>query len=247
MTTKPTEASSAATRRPLEIVSINDEPKQHFRQDKLGLTDAVDTAFRQAMQYQGKLPDSVLSMVGMSGRKYRYFINNLIGSLSSARYLEVGSWAGSTLCSAIHGNEVTAVAIDNWSQFEGPAHLFYRALSESVTPSTRVSVINRDFRQVPFSALGRFNVYLFDGPHESQDQYDGLALALDALDRRFIFIVDDWNWNYVRAGTLAALADLNLTVEWSIEIRTTDDDSHPEVKQQDSDWHNGYFIGVLSK
>jgi hypothetical protein len=232
---------------PLEDVSVTIDSRRHLRPGKLSLRAAAENALERAAQYDGTLPESVLSMVGMSGRKYRLFINNLIGSISGPRYLEVGSWAGSTLCSAIHGNDVTAVAIDNWSEFDGPSNLFFGALAQSVSSSTRVSVINRDFRQLNYASLGRFNVYLFDGPHAAQDQYDGIAMALDALDHEFIFIVDDWNWSYVREGTYAALADLNLAVDWSAEVRTTQDDTHPAIKQQDSDWHNGYFVGLIRR
>jgi hypothetical protein len=33
----------------------------------------------------------------------------------------------------------------------------------------------------------------------------------------------------------------------SREIRTTRDDSHPITGGSASDWHNGYFIGLLEK
>lgn len=232
---------------PLELAAFHETPARHFRPGTMALTDAVKTALREALSYEGSLPDSVLAMPGMSGRKYRYFINNLMRHLTHPRYLEVGSWAGSTLCSAIHGNKITACAIDNWSQFGGPMGQFYANLAQSCSAETRVSVINRDFRQVNYPALGRFNVYLFDGPHEYQDQYDGLAMAMDCLDQEFVFIVDDWNWEPVRAGTLNAIADLALTVQWASEIRTSDDNTQPELRGQHSDWHNGYFISVLRK
>jgi hypothetical protein len=75
---------------------------------------AVKEALQKAIVGVGKLPEDVLAMEGMSGRKYRLFINNLIEALVSPHYLEVGVWAGSTLCSAIWGNTVRAFAIDNW-------------------------------------------------------------------------------------------------------------------------------------
>lgn len=36
-------------------------------------------------------------------------------------------------------------------------------------------------------------------------------------------------------------------IEAAIEIRTTLDESHPKVSDSASDWHNGYFIGVIRK
>lgn len=208
---------------------------------------ALKRALDRAEARISKLPDHVLTMEGMSGVKYRHLINNLIEALPAARYLEVGSWAGSTLCSAIHGNRVTAVAIDDWSQFGGPVGAFRDNVSRSLSRETAVTVLSQDFRTVDYAALGRFNVYLFDGPHEEADHHDGLTLPLPCLDDQFVFIVDDWNWARVRRGTEAAIARLGLTVRARIEVRTTDDDSHPAISGPDSDWHNGCFIGVLEK
>lgn len=184
---------------------------------------------------------------GMSGRRYRLFINQLVRSLPDPAYLEVGSWAGSTLCSAISGNLLRAVAIDNWSEFGGPKNTFMQNVQRCVTAGAQVFFIEGDFRTINYSNLGKFNIYLFDGPHEQCDQYDGVALALPALSNEFVFIVDDWNWERVREGTFAAIRDIGLSVVYAAEIRTTLDESHPENAFGDSDWHNGYYISVLQK
>ncbi len=70
-----------------------------------------------------------------------------------------------------------------------------------------------DFRAVDFGSLGRFNVYLFDGPHTDKDQHDGVILALPALDDQFVLIVDDWNWQPVRDGTMSAIRAADLRVD----------------------------------
>ena len=248
MTAIPVSFQSNSTEPPPELITRNSQPIRHFRQGKADLVEALNGAFADALEYQGKLSPEILAIQGMSGKKYRYFINNLIERLQSPRYLEVGSWLGSTLCAAIYKNNVTAVAIDNWSQFAGPVADFFRNLGNSCSLENRVSVLSKDFRYVDFKSLGTFNVYLFDGPHEYQDQYDGLLMALPALDNRFIFIVDDWNWRRVREGTYACIADLGLTIVTSIEVRSTsEEDGNPSVAFQDSDWHNGYFISILQK
>ena len=32
-----------------------------------------------------------------------------------------------------------------------------------------------------------------------------------------------------------------------IEVRTSRDNTQPELRGENSDWHNGYFIGALRK
>jgi predicted O-methyltransferase YrrM len=211
------------------------------------LTAQVRHALAAASMGLSDMDPTVLDIRGMSGRKYRMFINNLIRGMDDARYLEVGTWAGSTLCSAISGNSVRAIAIDNWSEFGGPKDVFQENLKKFSSAESDVRFIESDFRKIDFGELGKFNVYLFDGPHSEQDQYDGIKLALPALDECFVLIIDDWNWERVRLGTARAIRDLGLEALYSVEIRSTLDNSHPTVIMENSDWHNGYFIAVLRK
>jgi hypothetical protein len=207
----------------------------------------VNNAFDRALALDGRVSDRVLGMEGMSGGSYRLFINNLIGSLPDARYLEVGSWAGSTACAVMDGNRVSVLCIDNWSQFGGPKDSFLANVEATKSPSVDFTFIESDFRNVDYNNIGKFNCYLFDGPHEREDQYDGLRLAIPALDDEFIFIVDDWNWPAVRDGTKEAIRNVGLKLKMAIEVRTTQNDLHAETSGTHSDWHNGYFLSVLNK
>jgi hypothetical protein len=213
------------------------------------LTALVAESFEKAKT--SDIPTSaIFALEGMSGSRYRLFVNALIHDLSDARYLEIGIWKGSTLCSAIFENALQAVAIDNWSKWGGPREEFLANLERFQGKDANVKVIDSDFRQLNYAALGRFNVYFFDGPHGEQDQFDGLRLPLPALDDHFVFIVDDWNWPEVRSGTLKAINDLGLSQELGITVRTTFDDTHPNHdgrKAGLTEWHNGYFISVLKK
>lgn len=215
-------------------------------------TATLLTSFKRAMALDHKLHPSLAAMQGMSGRKYRYLINNLVGDTRDARYLEVGSWAGSTACAAMYGNRVDAICIDNWSQFGGPKDVFLQNVAAIKTAQVNFRFIESDFRKVDFAALGKFNVYLFDGPHEEVDQYDGVAIAQNALDDTYTLVVDDWNLPQVRTGTLNALRDTHNDVLCSIEIRTTQNDLYPQLTHlekhmQNSEWHDGYFLAVCRK
>jgi len=204
-------------------------------------------AFDDALAGPSVLAGFVRAIEGMSGQKYRTFINQLVGAFPDARYLEVGSYAGSTAASAMFGNTLKIVCIDNWSQFGGPKEMFLANIEAVRSPSVDFRLLESDFRRVDFASLGRFNIYLFDGPHEEQDQYDGIVLARSALDGRFVLIVDDWNWSASRIGTFRAIRDIGYSIACSIEVRTTADESHASVYGRDSDWHNGYFFAVLTE
>lgn len=211
----------------------------------------IKSAFNKALREDTELPGWILSLHGMSGKRYRIFINNLVKSLNDARYLEVGSWSGSTACSAIFGNKAYCACIDNWSEFGGPRDEFQKNVKNAISADgiNDLHCYEQDFRTVDYEGIGKFNIYLFDGPHSTQDQYDGLVYALPALENVFIFIVDDWNDPRPRDGTRQALEELGIEVVYSMQIRTSNgiDRVYPEVVLQHSHWHNGYFISVCKK
>jgi hypothetical protein len=219
------------------------------------LSRRVSDAFFRTLALEHKLPDSVLKMIGQSGRKYRIFINNLIGSFGDARYLEIGSYTGSTACAAIYGNTLQIVCIDNWSGSDdritpgsGGREKFHENIGKTLTKKCELALIEKDFREIDYSELVfAANIYFFDGPHEEKDQYDGVKLVYPVLDQEFILIVDDFNWLPVRSGTFAAIKDLGLHVNHSIEILTTTNGSHPVLEMESSDWHNGYYIAAVKK
>ena len=207
-----------------------------------------------------KISDEIKFMSGMSGKKYRYLINNLISLINDARYLEIGCWAGSTVCSALYGNQAKAVCIDNWLKFDTEEKVrkvyntkdqkkeFETNTKKVITDKIDFKFIESDFRKVNYKQLGKFNVYCYDALHHEKDQYDGIVIAQPALDDIFILIIDDWNWTEVRQGTLKAINDLKIKIISKIEIRTTQDNSMPKLFiGQYSDWHNGYFIAVCKK
>lgn len=207
----------------------------------------VTRAFARAIIRDSKLPQAIRDIPGMSGQLYRSFINNLVEAHAEARYLEVGSWAGSTATAALYGNAARCVCVDNWSQFGGPKDVFFGNIQKVLSEKTDFTFIEADFGKLDFHRLGAFNIYMFDGPHGEAEQYDGVMRAQPALEKTHILIVDDWNWPQVREGTFRALVDSKCTIQSWIEVRTTLDDSHAKIAFTASDWHNGYFIAVVEK
>lgn len=212
----------------------------------------VKEAFAESLNDNSKLPSWILTLEGMSGKRYRHFINNLISSIPKCRYLEIGSWKGSTLCSAVYGNNVKCYAVDNWSEFGGPKQEFENNIKKCIDESSEISNIDFEFNEINYknidhSKIGKYNVYFYDGPHEGEDQYNALNNFLDSLDKEFIFICDDWNWEHLRQATENAINDLNIEVLYSIEIQTSIEDYVKGIRFENSDWHNGYFISVCRK
>ena len=76
----------------------------------------IKDALMDSLSLKRKISKDILKMDGLSGRKYRSLINSLINKVKNPSYLEIGSWLGSTACSAVFKNNLTITCIDNWSQ-----------------------------------------------------------------------------------------------------------------------------------
>ena len=230
-----------------EVLQVEETSIRLYGDWSLPEADILSNALLSALAIEHKLPDWIRYMEGMSGKKYRYLINNLLATYPDPRYLEIGSHSGSTACSAIYGNTCKVTCIDNWSEFGGPKDQFMANTTNARTADTDFKFIESDFRNVDYSAIGKHNIYLFDGPHFEQDQYDGIALVEAALDDTYILIVDDYNWDIIRRGTEQALEHCGHKVLAKIEVETMQISGHPIVSHQYSDWHDGYLIALVSK
>jgi hypothetical protein len=218
------------------------------RQQIDALGKAVRSAFEDAMAMRGRLRDEAFRVHGFSGRKFRLLLNNLVSELPDPRYMEIGLFHGASFCSALFKNKLRAVGIDNWSEYGGNRQFFEDNLSKFKSELSDVETIEKDFRKVDYTRIGKFNVLFYDGSHSEQDQYDGIKIPQPAMDDSYIMIVDDWNWDRVRKGTLDALRDAKVSIDYSIEVRTTfNNENLPLVYGMNSEWHNGTIVAVVSK
>ena len=205
------------------------------------LCDCVRAIINDSELTKSRLSDAVLSLDGMSSPKVRHLLNNLCRR-PGTRYLEVGVWAGSTLISALYGNESTVVAadaIDNFSQFGGPREAFEKNTREFLGEG-RFRLHVNGYREVAPTLQPPVNVYFYDGEHSAENQRDGLLHFWPCLADEFVFVVDDWNWPCVQQGTYEGIAKSGgrLVKFWELPAAFNGD------REQ---WWNGLFVGVIQK
>jgi hypothetical protein len=205
----------------------------------------VESAFKNAETGISRITEDLIRMDGMSGTKTRHFYNNLLNT-PDARYLEIGTWKGSSVCSAMCENNATVVCIDNWSEFGGPKDEFLLNFNK-YKGRNNASFIESDCYQVDVSTLPKFNIYMYDGNHTADSHYNALVHYYECLDDIFIFIVDDWNWQDVRDGTANSINKLNLSILYEKEIRLTTDNSTTREPLLSQTWWNGIYVAVLRK
>lgn len=214
--------------------------------DTYPLVRHVQNAIDDANSNFSDLPDEILELGGMSSPKVRHFLNNVCDR-PGTRYLEVGTYAGSTLVSALYGNESTVLmadAIDDYSQFGGWET--FQAVTEKYLKPGQFTFHKKDFREVtPESFAERrdsipVSVYFYDGGHTLHDHEDAVNHFWPCLADEFILIVDDWNEPQVRAGTKIGLGRQSHEI---IQQRELPSRGNGDVEQ----WWNGLFVAVIRK
>ena len=206
----------------------------------------VMDAFDIAEAEGSSLSDDVLDLPGMCGLRNRHFLNALC-AFENCRYLEIGSYKGASLCAAMSRNKISAVAIENWSQFDGPRDAFMAATGENRGDS-EFRVIEQDCFAVQPTDLGTFDVYYYDGDHSADGHARAIKRFYDSLDDRSVVIIDDWNWDDVREGTHSAMAELDIPIIFEKEIILPEADvvDMPRHRGRNT-WWNGIYVMIVDK
>lgn len=182
-----------------------------------------------------KLNRQIYKLKGYSDRCVRDFLNKLCSYSSNlCTYLEVGTWQGSTLISALYGNNnAKGIAIDNFSQFKRPnlkEDLLKRL--EKFIPNQYI-FIEKDVFEIDLDFDILIDIYFYDGSHSLEDTRDSIVRFYGNYSDTFVLVVDDWNWLQPRQGTYEAIHRCGFLVKYQKEII--------------SGYNNGLGIFVLSK
>lgn len=238
-----------------DAVLILEKKKEHpYSKEIMDKIFHICHSYYKAFHNVSKIPTDnaeggeILNYQGMSGKKTRHLYNNLL-ELPNAKYLEIGTWNGSSSISAVYKNKLDGLFIDNWCQFNGDKRIFQEAIQKYLTKECNCQLLESDCWKVNLDKIPKdFNIYLYDAGHEEEDHYKSLVYYYNNLQDNFIFIVDDWSWAKVRDGTWRAIKDLNLKTRFCHEIFVSDEEkiNFPNHFAKDT-WWNGVAIFVLEK
>ena len=151
-----------------------------------------------------KLPvtHSLHQMPRMATIAISVVINELVASMPpGSAFVNVGVWNGYTFFSGLIGNEnQICIGIDDFSEFGGPQHRFRQRFRQYRHPNCRFHAI--DYRTY-FAERhqGHIGLYLYDGAHDYQNQFDALQLGHRFIAPGGIILVDDTNWPEPRKAT----------------------------------------------
>ena len=203
-------------------------------------------SFENAEKSQSKLTNEILNLSGMSGKKTRHLYNN-IGNLPGATYFEIGTYTGSTLISALYENDIHAFGMDNFSEFGGPKEKCLFNLNTYV-PNQSWTLIEKNFYKWTEQYRLEYNVppidiFMYDGMHTKECQYDGIVNMFPYFSDNFILIVDDWLYeDTVVKPTYKALKKIGVKIHYEKTLVTNEN----EGDGKETYW-NGFGLFVCSK
>lgn len=211
----------------------------------------INDAFKKTDSGISKLSECIFNIEGMSGKKTRMFYNNLLEMDKEINYLEMGIYLGSTFISSMYKNlNVKGYAFDSFGNYSRGIHPFLENLNTYLTNNESYVVTTENCFTTPINtniSQTKFQVFLYDAGHSKEDHKNALLFYLPIMDDIFIYIIDDWNYDDVRNGTIESLKEANVTIVYEKEIRLTNDGTTtPEPLLSEGYW-NGLYIAVLRK
>jgi predicted O-methyltransferase YrrM len=127
-------------------------------------------------------------------------------------YLEVGTYHGKSLLSALIGNPLRPTyACDNFSEFDINSFAITQENLRKYGLADAVTFYDCDFREIftPERLPVPIGLYFYDGAHDEESQYLGIKLVEPFLADEALILVDDWrlapdSQSYAERGTLRA-------------------------------------------
>ncbi len=197
------------------------------------INQCIDSIYN-ANREISKIDDKILEIEGMSTPKVRHLMNNIC-NFQDCNFLEVGTYMGSTLCSAAYKNNGSFIGIDNFSEFNTSVdrtslhdkNKIKNSLYSNIekTKQTNISFHESDFftSQVPINS--KINVFFYDGIHRYQNQYGNLKILKKSLDKYFIYLVDDYfcKVSEPKKASVSAINDFGFEVVFYCELQPNEE------------------------
>lgn len=206
----------------------------------------INSSIARALKGESGLDAETLAVKGFSTPAIRHLLNRLC-EIPGSTYLEVGAWFGGSACAAACNNQhLTSYVVENFAQDFSANNVRETLLRnlEVVRPKTgRLEFIEKDCYSFDLAEIDDpISVFFFDSEHSRESQAKALPHFLPVMRGRFVYLVDDFSWEPVRAGCRQGIEELSgkITIEheWVLTGKRANDDPV---------WWNGLYIAMIAK
>lgn len=156
-----------------------------------------------AGQYDHLFINIVNSIHCMSRPRVYAVLNAIVSCMDEGElYLEVGTYQGGSLISALTGNNAKAIGVDSFSEFK-ETNSFERTLDNlfKFGVDKRVVLWDEDYKDYfkkDIKPDTRIQVYYYDGEHGYEPQLAGMEACWGYLHTGSFILVDDYSYPEVR-------------------------------------------------
>lgn len=126
----------------------------------------------------------------------RHLYNNLLKYVYDPRYLELGTYNGSSTFSAMYNNTAKILSIENWSVIQGKQDFITNF--NNYKGQNDATYIDTDYINNVPQITSKYNIYSYNGDYSKDNNYKALTLYYNYLDDIFIYIKNDCDKEYVR-------------------------------------------------
>ena len=193
---------------------------------------------------------ALVEVEGLSTPRVCNLLNDLVASLKEDEvYLEIGTWKGLTVCSAIKDNPgKRVVACDKfrvWGKWTGWGFVAKRTLLANIRTYSQkgadVTFHHMTSRQLFERQLVPPNVkvYFYDGDHTYAGTKHGVVAAAPYLCEESWLLMDDWNDPEIQRATFDGFKEAGLEVQWKVELEGRNGDPNG--------WWNGLGVFKLKR
>ncbi len=196
--------------------------------EKIGaFFDLINTKYPEKYLGIKSYMKKLISVPRMSTSAIGAIINRGVSEMNpDEAFVNVGIWFGFTFFSGLIGNKNRiCIGIDNFSQFGGPKGRFLENFERFGGPK-------HHFHDIDYSDYlnnihsGSIGFYIYDGPHDYENQLRGLRLAEPFFSENCIVLVDDTNWKEPREATYDFISTSKNKYEILLDIQTVQN-CHP--------------------
>jgi hypothetical protein len=152
-------------------------------------------------------------------------------------YVEVGTYQGGSLISALRDNEALAIGVDSFSEFKetNDIGLTTRNLFDFGVLK-RVTLLNMRFQEFfeKYPIPSKIQVYYYDGAHDYETQLAGMEAAWGFLAPGALVIADDYTYPEVTLAVNQFMANHINDVKFQFMF--------DPIQSTDETWWNGCVV-----
>lgn len=191
-----------------------------------------------AGDHDARFADVLSSLHCMSRPRVYAVLNACVSAMDPGElYVEVGTYQGGSLISALRDNDARAIGVDSFGEFQATNNqdITLRNL-ETFGVLPRVTLYNMGFQEyfAHCPADLKIQVYYYDGAHDYETQLAGMEAGWKFLQKGSIILVDDYTYPEVSRAINQFVANHVGEIKFQFVMLPTEN--------TDETWWNGCVV-----